>query len=540
MSFGGGSGFSPSRTVVEDSTKTGNDTGQKHQFTGSVEITGDHLKLNGVSITGGGGGGTPGGSDTQVQYNDGGAFGGDTEFFYNDSTNSLTVGGKLMVGAASTPAFLCHLTSSSEVVLTLQGPGDVGIRLAADKDGGVGEDDNPYIDWYQDGQNPTSRNNRLASIAMEGDANQSFTGSLDNAIFIDAFCPNSKHSNVRRFQIATDAKYNKWNDQAAPRQGSHTARMTIEGERGFVGIGDNNAPTATLHVSSSQGTPLFRVDHTGTLGPDPVLFVTGSGQVGIGTETPTHLLHVSQSADSGGDNLLFRVDAYNQLDPAIDVKDNGTESYIGINTSAGTNALTVNAHSAGSIAVRATNGHLGTTQDAYGIKIGTAGATIVHDATDFSYSDTAETWKMERVAQFAFSGAKAGSNIAGGGTNHVLGTLPAGAFITDAYLDVTSVFAVANPAVAIALGTATTYAIASNAILDQCQPSAIPRTGGTIDATASTGVISLPDGSGLAVQYPGTKLPSQENVVLNVADGSGGSNGLTASGATLYIKYIVM
>ena len=285
MSFGGGSGFNPSRTVVEDSTKTGNDASQKHQFTGSLEISGGPLKLDGVSITPGGGGGTPGGSDTQVQYNDGGAFGGDTEFFYNDTTNSLTVGGKLMVGAASTPAFLCHLTSSSEVVLTLQGPGDVGIRLAADRDGGT-EDNNPYIDWYQDGQNPSNRANRLASIGMEGDANQSFTGSLENVLFIDTFCPNAKHTNVRTFQIATDAKYNKWNDQAAPNQGSNTVRMTIEGNRGFVGIGDNNAPTSVLHVSSSQGTPLLRVDHTGTLGPDPVLFVTGSGLIGMGTDTP--------------------------------------------------------------------------------------------------------------------------------------------------------------------------------------------------------------------------------------------------------------
>ena len=55
MGFGGGNGFSPSRTIVEDSTKTGNDASQKHQFTGSVEISGGPLKLNGASITAGGG-----------------------------------------------------------------------------------------------------------------------------------------------------------------------------------------------------------------------------------------------------------------------------------------------------------------------------------------------------------------------------------------------------------------------------------------------------------------------------------------------------
>jgi hypothetical protein len=47
-----------------------------------------------VDQTGGGGGGTPGGSDTQVQFNDGGSFAGDSGLTYNDTAGSLTVGGK--------------------------------------------------------------------------------------------------------------------------------------------------------------------------------------------------------------------------------------------------------------------------------------------------------------------------------------------------------------------------------------------------------------------------------------------------------------
>ena len=40
---------------------------------------------------GGGGGGSPGGSDTQVQFNDGGAFGGDAGMTYSKATNTLKV-----------------------------------------------------------------------------------------------------------------------------------------------------------------------------------------------------------------------------------------------------------------------------------------------------------------------------------------------------------------------------------------------------------------------------------------------------------------
>ncbi len=84
--------FKPSQNFVPGSTETGSDKDtDTHQFTGSVNITGS-LTLNGSSITGGGGG-SPGGSDTQVQFNDGGSFGGDADMVWNKTTNVLTVNG---------------------------------------------------------------------------------------------------------------------------------------------------------------------------------------------------------------------------------------------------------------------------------------------------------------------------------------------------------------------------------------------------------------------------------------------------------------
>jgi hypothetical protein len=46
----------------------------------------------GTNLLAGGGGGTPGGANTQVQFNDGGLFGGNAQFTYNKVTNLLTVG----------------------------------------------------------------------------------------------------------------------------------------------------------------------------------------------------------------------------------------------------------------------------------------------------------------------------------------------------------------------------------------------------------------------------------------------------------------
>ena len=48
----------------------------------------------------GGGGAYPAGSDTYVQYNNGGIIGGDSAFTFNDATKALTVGG-LILGAGS-------------------------------------------------------------------------------------------------------------------------------------------------------------------------------------------------------------------------------------------------------------------------------------------------------------------------------------------------------------------------------------------------------------------------------------------------------
>jgi hypothetical protein len=61
----------------------------------------------------GGGSGSPGGSDTQVQFNDGGSFGGDDGLIYNKTTNTLSIGG------AGTALILSTDTIQSEQDLNL-------------------------------------------------------------------------------------------------------------------------------------------------------------------------------------------------------------------------------------------------------------------------------------------------------------------------------------------------------------------------------------------------------------------------------------
>ena len=51
--------------------------------------------LSWVAQTGGGGNGVPGGNTTEVQFNDAGSFGGDADFTWNKTTNTLTLAGDI-------------------------------------------------------------------------------------------------------------------------------------------------------------------------------------------------------------------------------------------------------------------------------------------------------------------------------------------------------------------------------------------------------------------------------------------------------------
>ena len=55
------------------------------------------LSFAGGVLTATGGGGTPGGANTQVQFNDSSAFGGDADLTWNKTTNLLTVNGNISI-----------------------------------------------------------------------------------------------------------------------------------------------------------------------------------------------------------------------------------------------------------------------------------------------------------------------------------------------------------------------------------------------------------------------------------------------------------
>ena len=67
-------------------------------YTGNI-LTNGYYYANGVAFTGGGGGGTPGGANTQIQFNDTSSFGGSAGLTFNKTTNALATTGTVSATA---------------------------------------------------------------------------------------------------------------------------------------------------------------------------------------------------------------------------------------------------------------------------------------------------------------------------------------------------------------------------------------------------------------------------------------------------------
>ena len=122
--------------LTSDISSSYSDSSVDTHLNTSTATSGEVLSWTGtdydwVSNAGGGGGGTPAGSDTYVQFNSSGSFGADSDFTYNQATNVLTVG-SINATASGTPT----LTSNSAInmsvgssVIIQQNSGGGGFRV---------------------------------------------------------------------------------------------------------------------------------------------------------------------------------------------------------------------------------------------------------------------------------------------------------------------------------------------------------------------------------------------------------------------------
>jgi len=205
----------------------------------------------------------PGGSDTQVQFNDGGIFGGSSAFTFNKTSNALTLTG--------------NLTASNNISAS----GDI-IGLSA-----------------------SFANLSVSNLAAIGDSQTDTINITGNSLFM------LEENNNGTFKIRENATQ----VDILAIQADDTPRAIfafdpthydndVDGQ-GRIGLGVATASIASkLHINlltgSNAPTSIVRFDATGN---DNIMFVSSSGNVGIGTGAPSELLTVAGNVSASG--LLF-------------------------------------------------------------------------------------------------------------------------------------------------------------------------------------------------------------------------------------------
>jgi hypothetical protein len=230
------------------------------------------------------------GSNTITNY---GAFtsneaGGDFDFRVESSgePNMLFVnGGTNRVGIGTqAPGASLHVSSSGDAALLQVDGATNGTVLFVTGSGRVGIGTSTPGSLFEISAADNEMNEGFV-LFNRGGANGDSTG-----IYL-------KHYDGRAESFITDALDATWGTKLQFGTSLSTnesgIRMTLD-KSGSLGIG-TQSPTALLHVSSSNDAitgSLLQIDSK-DLGP--VLFVTGSGRVGIGTATPNSTFQVSGS-----------------------------------------------------------------------------------------------------------------------------------------------------------------------------------------------------------------------------------------------------
>ena len=262
----------------DGNVKVGDESSDLLEITGTLNVNGPAVINEAGSTTG----------DFRVESN-----AAENMLFVDASSNRIGIG-------TASPLFTIDVQERTgiEACLRLKGTGDVGIRLQADSDGLGGENDNPYIDFYQDSANSNTRAQRLATIGMEGDAGATFTDSLANTFFMDAAYPTTLGSKLRTLQLANDSENN-----------GHKARITLEGNNGYVGI-HTNAPTTPLEIegttksteyATAVGTQDLGTGTSSTLSLDAGIMLLDADSIN-GTDMggyEVHTLNIPNGSTSG-------------------------------------------------------------------------------------------------------------------------------------------------------------------------------------------------------------------------------------------------
>ena len=284
-----------------------------------------------IEIGAGGGAGNPGGADTQVQYNDGGSFGGDSTFVFIEETTRVGIGttapnSQLNIYRNDAEVLVSQLNieqdDTGDAVMEFLITGQKAYQVGIDNSDG----DNFKISEGLDGlatdtlitivttggtgnvgigvTDPDQKLEVVGSIHMRDSGGSSYLQTANSwgtkwKFAGDANTVEMNESETAwKFDIASGnvTKY-RFNASKAGGIVGPIADFNVSGSSifyGNVGIGDAT-PDALLEVSASGGaSPLLMLSSDDGNDGDRMI-VKNDGNVGIGTTTPIGLLDLNRS-----------------------------------------------------------------------------------------------------------------------------------------------------------------------------------------------------------------------------------------------------
>ena len=216
-----------------------------------------------VAQTGGGGNGSPGGSNTQIQYNDAGLFGGSTGFTFNKVSNAVAVPGNLSAVGAFTAASAnisgsvnasnitgTNIRSTATTVAlgldagqTGQQAGAVGVGVNS---GFFNQGSNTVALGYNAGRDTQGAN----SIAIGEGAGNSFQGGNSIAIGVNA---GSNGQGTNSIAIGTNAAPNVQNNYTIVLNASGSNLVTAQANSFYVKPIRNASAGNILQYDATSG-----------------------------------------------------------------------------------------------------------------------------------------------------------------------------------------------------------------------------------------------------------------------------------------------
>ena len=294
-----------------------------------------------------GGGGSPGGNDTEIQFNDGGSFAGDSSFIWDGTNNRLGIGtsspdADLHIAAAAGAAVL-RIENTDTAISPDELYGTIEFEGQDGSGGGSAAGVRAKIAVVGDDSGTTLGNKGAAAIIMETatdeatdttewfrltgrgklglNANASANGEFDDASRLYVY--ESANATVCTLEAKQSGQPG---DLLVMR--SLNSVVSIFDEQGYLHIGGSD-PSYPFHVSVPTATP-FYVDAGSRSGNSTFEFHAGTGQ----TSNNATLKIISRNAANSyiylGDNDSESIGyiRYKQSDNSMRFRTNGAEALL--------------------------------------------------------------------------------------------------------------------------------------------------------------------------------------------------------------------